>query len=721
MKQAIGFVLVLCLSTTGIAQHILTVRIKDATTKDPLRATIQLTGAGTGVQADSSGLARLINIPAGHYTLEVGHVGYTSQTLPLDFPGAPDTLVVQLEPSGEEMGEVIVSSTRSSQTLRNMPTRIEVINGEELEEKGNMKPGDIRMMLNETTGIQTQQVSATSANSSIRIQGLDGRYTQILKDGFPLYAGFSSGLGLLQTPPLDLKQVEIIKGASSTLYGGGAIAGLVNLISKTPISGRDLRFLVNGTSASGLDINGYYAQQFQKVGLTLYTSQNSSRAYAPGNTSFTAIPKTQRNVIEPKLFLILAPRTKMIVGANTTWENRLGGDNLYLKGQGDSTHSYYERNKSTRVSTELTIDHQFNEGNSVTIKNSVNHFNRTITVPGYVFDGNQWSTYTEAAYHYRTDRTDWIAGINLYTDDFREHPHDNFPRRNYTQNTAGGFVQSTWKIAPWVQTEAGLRGDYVADYGFTLLPRISALFNLSPNFTSRLGGGLGYKTPNIFTEETERMQFQNVLPVSKDTNKLEKSYGLNFDLNYRLKISEEFNIGINQLFFFTRINNPLELENFTPRVYRLVNAPGYIDTKGWETNIRLTYHDFKWYIGYTFTNAHLKQRNKIIENPLTARNRLNNVLVYEIEDKLKVGFEAYYYGWQPLTDGTWGNPFWTFGLMAEKIWTRFSLFINFENFTDTRQTRFDSIYTGTITHPIFRDIYAPLDGFVTNGGIKFKL
>ena len=59
--------------------------------------------------------------------------------------------------------------------------------------------------------------------------------------------------------------------------------------------------------------------------------------------------------------------------------------------------------------------------------------------------------------------------------------------------------------------------------------------------------------------------------------------------------------------------------------------------------------------------------------------------------------------------------------MAEKIWERFSLFINFENFTDTRQTRFDSIYTGTITHPIFRDIYTPLDGFVVNGGLKIHL
>jgi iron complex outermembrane receptor protein len=655
MKQAIGFLLALCLSMTGMAQDTLTIHIKDTT------------------------------------------------------------------PFHQELDEIVVSSTRSSRTLRNIPTRVEVINGEELEEKGNMKPGDIRMMLNETTGIQTQQVSATSASSSIRIQGLDGRYTQILKDGFPLFAGFSGGLGLLQTPPLDLRQVEIIKGASSTLYGGGAIAGLVNLISKTPTPDRDLRFLVNGTSAGGLDINGFYGQQFDKIGLTVYASQNSSRAYAPGNTVFTAIPRTQRNVIEPKLFLNISPRTKLIAGIGTTWENRLGGDIQYLDGKGDSAHSYYERNKSSRVSTQLSLDHRFSDNSDLTIKNAYNHLDRVITIPGYVFDGSQSSTYTEAAYHLKTQRSDWIAGMNFYTDAFREHPHDAFPSRSYTQATTGAFLQNTWKATSWLQTEAGLRGDYVSNYGWAILPRISALFQLAPNLTSRLGGGLGYKTPTIFTEETERIQFQNVLPISTDTNRLERSYGLNLDFNYRLKISEKASINFNQLFFYTRIDHPLELQNISSSLSHLVNVPGYIDSKGWETNIKFSYDDFRWYIGYTFTDAHLKETTSIMENPLTVRNRLNNILMYEIEDRLKIGFEAYYYSWQALTDGTQGKPYWTFGLMGEKIWEHFSIFVNFENFTDTRQTHFDSIYTGTITHPVFRDIYAPLDGFVVNGGIKIHL
>jgi iron complex outermembrane receptor protein len=104
------------------------------------------------------------------------------------------------------------------------------------------------------------------------------------------------------------------------------------------------------------------------------------------------------------------------------------------------------------------------------------------------------------------------------------------------------------------------------------------------------------------------------------------------------------------------------------------------------------------------------------------KNRVNNVFVYEREKDFRVGLEAYYYGDQELNDGTIGKDFWIYGLMMEKIFTEnLSLFLNFENFSDTRQTRFGSIYSGSISNPIFSDIYAPMDGSVINGGIKLKL
>ncbi|HMH20495.1 MAG TPA: TonB-dependent receptor [Puia sp.] len=708
------------MSAICMAQHTFIAQIKDAVSREPLPgATVLLTGTGKGVKADSSGVVVFSNIPDGTQAFTFRFVGYKEHVETLIFPRNNDTLTIFLEPTGEELGEVVISSTRSNRTFRNLPTRVEFINGEELEEKANMKPGDIRMMLNESTGIQTQQVSATSANSSIRIQGLDGRYTQILKDGFPLYAGFSGGLGLLQTPPLDLKQVEIIKGSSSTLYGGGAIAGLINLIAKVPTTEKELRFLVNGTSAGGLDVNGFFGQRWGRSGLTLYGGHSSNGAYDPSNVGFSAIPKFDRYTLNPKLFLYFNPNTKLSFGVNSSFENRIGGDMQYIRGQGDNVHSYFERNKSQRLSTQLSFDHQFDENSGMTVKNSISNFNRIITIPGYIFDGKQWSSYSEIAFNIRQKNMEWVGGLNVYTDNFKEQRSDTFPNRNYQQSTIGGFIQNTWTIRKWLQTEAGLRGDYVTDYGWAFLPRVSALFKLTPKLTSRIGGGLGYKMPTIFTEETERVQFQSVLPISPESNRLERSYGVNGDVNYRTTFAEgKLSFSINQLFFYTRIDDPLVLDTLAGPVYRLTNNPGYLQSKGFETNIKLSYEDLKLYIGYTFTDAHLNEKGVIRENPLTVRHRLNNVLVYEIEDRWKLGLEAYYYSKEPLSDGKTGKSYWTFGFMAEKIWKRFSLFVNFENFTDTRQTRFDTIYTGTVTHPVFRDIYAPLDGFVVNGGLK---
>lgn len=714
----------LCSVFIAEAQNTLIALVKDAQTKAPMPGTaVIIAGTRIGANTDTNGIVSLNGITRGNQKLHFTFTGYKEKEINAVFPRIDnDTLLVFMESEANEMNEVVVSSTRSNRSIQNIPTRVEFINGEELEEKGNMKPGDIRMMLNESTGIQTQQVSATSANSSIRIQGLDGRYTQTLKDGFPLYAGFSGGLGLLQTPPLDLKQVEIVKGSASTLYGGGAIAGLVNLISKVPTTEKELRFLLNGTSAGGFDVNGFYSQRWGKVGLTLYGGRSSNKAYDPSPVGFSAIPQFERYVFNPKLFMYFNPKTKLNIGFNTGFENRIGGDMQYIKGHGDSTHSYYERNKSQRLSSQLSFEHQFNDNSSLTVKNSINSFNRTISIPGYKFDGRQGSSYSEAAYNYRKASMDWVAGINIYIDNFREHTVGTFPKRDYSQITYGAFVQNTWAANKWLQAETGLRGDYIKDYGFALLPRISALIKFSPKFTSRIGGGLGYKTPTIFTEETERIQFQSVLPISPEVNRLERSYGANFDVNYKTAFANgKITFSVNQLFFFTRINSPLVLDTLAGAVYKLVNNTGYLDTKGFETNVKLGHGDFKLYIGYTFTDAHLDENGLRRENPLTARHRLNNVLVYEKEDEWKLGLEAYYYSSQPLTDGTRGKPYWTFGFMAEKIWDHLSLFVNFENFTDTRQTRFDTIYTGTITHPLFRDIYAPLDGFVVNGGIKIKL
>lgn len=724
MKPHALFIMLLINSSLAYSQNTFKTIIRDAETKEPLTgATVVLQGTANGAGADVNGLAEIKDIPDGKQVIEFRYIGYETKTDTFTFPLISDSPVeVLLALGGEELEEVAISATRSSRTITDEPTRVEAITAEELDEKSNMKPGDIRMLLSESTGIQTQQTSPTTANASIRIQGLDGRYTQILKDGFPLYSGFAGGLSIMQIPPLDLKQVEVIKGSASTLYGGGAIAGLVNLVSKTPGDKRDLNFHINGTSAGGLDVNGYYGQRFKKVGLTLFTSRNSNAPYDPANNDFSAIPKFERYTVNPRLFIYFNKETTLSAGVNAGFENRLGGDMHYIRGTGDSLHSYFEENKSGRISSQLAFDHKFGKCSHITIKNSLNYFNRGITIPAYSFEGKQQASFSEATYANHGEKFEWVAGLNLWTDDFTEVKKSSVILRNYNQVTYGAFVQNTWHASKWLTMETGLRGDYVNDYGLALLPRISALFKINPKITSRIGGGLGYKAPTIFTEKAEEIQFQKVLPIDVKGTKLETSYGGNFDLNYRTGLfNDKVSLSVNQLFFYTKLDDPLILVSDTGGYKKFQNTDGYIDTKGIETNIKIGYRDFKLFLGYTYTDTRQHYNGTVADFPLTAKHRFNNVLMYEVEEKWRVGLEAYYFSRQRLSDNTFGNDYWICGFMVERIWEKISVYINFENFLDARQTRFGTVYTGTITNPVFKDIYAPMDGFVFNGGLKIRL
>lgn len=728
MRNLILLLTVFLIPSLANSQNIFEAHIYGAQTNEALiGATALLQGTANGASADINGFLRIEDIPDGPHTIEFRFIGYEVHTRTFNFPlifNAP--VKITLSPDAQTLQAVEISTTRSTRTIEDIPTRMETIGIEELEEKGNMRPGDIRMLLMESTGIQVQQTSPVSGNANFRIQGLDGRYTQLLRDGFPLYSGFAGGFSIMQIPPLDLRRVDIIKGAASTLYGGGAIAGIVNLVSKTPTDIPELSFLVNGTSALGLDASTFYSRRFKKAGWTLFAAHNRNRAYAPGDVGFTAIPQFERYTLNPRLFFYLSGRTTLNIGANLTYEDRLGGDMLYVRGE-DTANRFFEKNISQRTSTQLGFTHRIDETQFLTVKNSFNFFNRKIEIPGYIFQGNQMSSFSEVAYNIDSEKTEWIAGINIWTDRFDEANPDALGSRGYSMNTYGAFVQNIWNINPLVTFESGLRADYVQPApisdldGLMLLPRVNFMYKPGQNLTMRIGGGMGYKAPTIFSEEAENLAFRNIVALNISQAGVEQSTGGNFDINYRTVLFDELILNINHLFFFTHLDNPLILTVRPDNLYQFVNLDGYVRSRGTETNVKFTYDDIKLFIGYTFTDARQHHGNIVKRMPLNAMHRINSVLMFEEDDNYRIGLEAHYFSPQRLTDGSTGKSYVSVGFMAEKIWERFSLYINFENILDARQSRFDTIYTGTGTDPQFRDIYAPLDGRIINGGIKFRL
>lgn len=723
MKRLL-FILCFFVFTKAYSQNTFQAVIKDAHTKEPLiGATAVLVGTTTGASADLKGLVTINNIPNGTQIIVFSFVGYETRKDTFEFPLPSNQQFIIFLEGGEEMEEVIVTATRSSRTIEEIPTRIEFLAAEELGEKAVMNSTNIAMLLRESTGIQMQQTSANSANQSIRIQGLDGRYTQILKDGFPLFGGFSSGLSIMQIPPLDLKQVEVIKGSTSTLYGGGAIAGLINLVTKTPVEGEpELSIMLNQTSAMGTTANSFYAQKFNKTGFSIYASGNRQEPYDPNKDGFSDIPQVRSITLNSKFFWYPNDSTTLWLGINTFLEDRIGGDILVINDKPDSLHTFTEQNLSKRFSTQLAFDKTFKNATQLSFRNSISYFDREINIPNYHFQGNQLASFSEATYTLEKENTHWISGANLFTDNFKENQLSNPSVRDYQNITVGGFAQNTWDINPKFAMESGLRTDYNTNYGTFVLPRISLLFKPNKKLSGRLGGGMGYKLPTIFTEEAEALTFQNILPIDRNTVKAENSVGGNFDINYKTIIGNKMTFSINQLFFYTQLNKALVLsQDIANGNYFFENADGTIESRGFETNIKLTFGDFKLFLQYAFIDVKLNYDNINNQKPLTPKHNAGAVLVFEQHDKWRIGFETYYTGQQFLSDYTQTRDYWIVGLMALRELKHFSLFLNFENFNDTRQSRYQDIVQPPTNNPTFAEIWAPTDGFVVNGGFIWKL
>ena len=200
---------------------------------------------------DAEGHATL-QVSAGPLEIHLERYGFTSKSVRVIVAaGQESRITIELEAEAVVKENISVMATRSNVLIEDEPLKIEVLDKDEVEEKTAMTPGDVAMLLNETSGLRVQVTSPSLGAANVRVQGLRGRYTQILADGLPLY-GQTGSIGILQIPPVDLGRVEVIKGVASALYGSSALGGVINLVSRQPKTA-ERELLLNGTSRKGED------------------------------------------------------------------------------------------------------------------------------------------------------------------------------------------------------------------------------------------------------------------------------------------------------------------------------------------------------------------------------------------------------------------------------------------------------------------------------------
>jgi len=311
-----------------------------------------------------------------------------------------------------------------------------------------------------------------------------------------------------------------------------------------------------------------------------------------------------------------------------------------------------------------------------------------------------------------------VTGAGLSTERFR--PGGAHGGLGYTHTTAGVFAQDDWTLGKKAILEAGARADWVHTLYF--LPRLALLYRPLPGLTARLGGGLAYKLPTVFNSSDEEEAYQQVYPIDPGV-RAERSASVNLSLNYRCRLDDEIVFSADQNFYYTRLTNALVPQSDSLRRGWLFyfNAPGPLVSRGLETNARLTIDHLSLYVGYTYTDVRREYLPDHPQLPLTPRHRLVSNLTYEVEPSWKMGVDAFYTGSQVLDDASTTRAFWTFDLMLQRSWGHYSLLLNLENLTDTRQSRWGSLYTGPAQCPVFGEVYAPVEGRIVSVAFRYSL
>ncbi|HLF19244.1 MAG TPA: TonB-dependent receptor, partial [Bacteroidota bacterium] len=606
-----------------------------------------------------------------------------------------------------------------------VPVRVEAIPEEEIEEKLLMTPSNVAMLLNESTGMRVQTTSAAASTANLRIQGLSGRYTQILNDGIPSLGGLSAGLGLTQLIPLDLRQVEILKGATSSLYGADAIAGVVNFLPKVPGQVAESSLLLNGTTQNGFDAAGYSSQRFGETGLSILASHNRQGRYDVDGDGFADVAQFKRTTMTPRILHRFSDKLSVRLSLSFLDEERTGGAMNETPLLGASSLPYTERINTDRFDASSHIDWRPSQNQTLSIKLAWLHSARDATFGVSPFNATQNVYFGDGQYSLDVPGHNFLFGTASRIDNFEDRT-PGIPSRSYRFAVSSVFVQDEFRTFDEVTLLMSGRLDFHDTFGTFFVPRFSVMYRPVSSLTLRLGGGTGYKAPTIFVEEAEEVGFRNVRPLTNV--RPEKAQSVSLDLNWR-SILGSFTVDCNSAIFLTTLNDALlaDEDSLQADVVYLRNANGPTRSIGGEFSVRLTYEEFKVSLGYTYLYATQEDNVHVSEIELNPRHSLGIVSVWENrEHQLKMGLENYWTGRQRVLR----NPFrtstpsyWITGFIAEKGFGNIRLFINLENIFDTRQTRYEPIVVGALTTGNIRTlpVYAPLEGRVINVGVRYVL
>jgi outer membrane receptor for ferrienterochelin and colicins len=544
--------------------------IKDSLNKPIAGATIRLDNTTIGAIAGKNREFSLRRIPAGVYTMRVTAVGYQPFVKEYDLSRKEDyteEVVIILRESGVMSSELVVTATRTDKLYEDVPVKVSVIDNKIFEATQN---ASIQEGIRFAPGLRVEANCQNCGYSQIRLNGLEGRYSQILIDGRPIFSALNSLYGLDQIPANMIERIEVIRGGGSAIYGGNAIAGVVNIITKMPVEnsfeGKYTYGLINGkTPDYSYQINGASLSENQDIGFYIFGNYNKRETFDANNDGFSEIPFITGTSFGARAFYSPNIKSKFTFDFQSLNDYRRGGDSIELPPHEvmmaeDMTHNLnaggitYETFFNNDLS-KLSIYTSFN------ITNKKNYTGTDKDPNGY---GKTDSKIYVAGFQYAHTINNNFLGSAILTvgGEFQDENVVNEAtgyRSSLNQEVQvyGFYSQFDWFINNNFNLITGLRLDkHNFINNLIINPRISLMYKNEDLFTLRTTFSTGYRAPQAFDEDlhAELRAGKRTIVELADNLKEEKSYSFSAGLDKYFKIGD-LPFSFSGEFFYTKLND----------------------------------------------------------------------------------------------------------------------------------------------------------------------
>lgn len=621
-------------SDAHIAGHVL-----DAHTKEHLSfVNVQVEGTALGCLTDESGHFYLKNLPEGELTIVFSMMGYETEKRTVTL--RRDTLVemnVAIAETSFMIDNVVVTANKYETKQREVATIVNVIPPLIIESTTSNSMADV---LNFQTGLRVEETCSNCGVPQIRINGLEGQYTQILMDSRPIFSSLASVYGLEQLPAGMVDRIEVIRGGGSALYGANAIAGVVNIITKEPSRNslnisNSSAFTQQGTYDINTNMNASVVSENQKAGLFLFGVQRNRQQYDRDNDGYSDIPHLNSTTVGFRSYFKTSDYSKITAEYHHTTEFRRGGYGIDSLQPHESPLTEQLRHNIDAATTKWDMYTADNK-HFVSVYTSFQHIAR---------DSYFGTNYNPNAYGKSTDivsvtgaqyRFSYPCGImNADLSAGAEYSYNQLRDQilGYDRNTlqrvhlGGGYVQNEWKNKQWSILVGGRLEQHSLLDKPVFSPRANIRYTPIEPIILRLSYASGYRAPQIYEEDLHVGAVGGeVSLISLDENlKPEYSHSISGSIDMYKRFGK-WDLNLTLEGFFTQLNDVFTLvENGHDAQGNLLltrtNASG-ARVAGMNIEAKVGFgHLLTFQAGYTYNHSRYIEPLQWSENPNIAPQR----------------------------------------------------------------------------------------------------